>query len=189
MADLDSIPAFKGSILKGLAELFTRHSVQCVLVGGYALNVHNVQRMTFDVDFMITAKDYAKMEPDLLSLGYGVANRQDAFVQLKSQRVGLRDLDFLLGDWATVDGLVKNGQRTVIAGEEFIVPSVGHLIAMKLHSIQGNKARESKDLPDIVAIMKANDMDPTGEEFQQLCTEYGNADLRQRITKALEGAQ
>jgi hypothetical protein len=81
----------KGSIFQFISSLLKKHKVAGVLIGGYALNANKVQRMTFDMDFMVTAEGCAKIEPDFVKAGYIVCNRRDAFVQFKSEKLGFRD--------------------------------------------------------------------------------------------------
>jgi hypothetical protein len=175
----NQLPEIEGSIFGFLSSLFDRHEIQVVLVGGYALNANKVQRMTFDIDFLITAGDCAKIEPDLVKEGYSVFNRQDAFVQFKNEKPGFRDLDFLIGDEHTKKQLIAQGKKVSIAGKTFIVPSPQHLIAMKLHSMAGNKKRELKDFPDIVQLIKANAINPG--ELVDMFKKYNLMNLFERI--------
>lgn len=185
MNDKKQSPEIEGSIFEFLHSLFDRHNIQSVLVGGYALNANKVQRMTFDIDFLITADDCAKIEPDLVKAGYSVFNRQDAFVQLKNENLGFRDLDFLIGDENTKNQLIAQGKKVAIAGKTFIVPSPRHLIAMKLHSVAGNRKRELKDFPDIVQIIAANGMNPRDKDVAELFKKYNVMDLYERVLKAI----
>jgi hypothetical protein len=171
----------EGSIFKFIASLFKRHDVHGVLVGGYALIANKVQRMTFDIDFMITPDELGKIEADIIGAGYSQFNRQDAFVQFKSTIPGLRDLDFLLGDRHTLDTIISHGKEISIAGEKFSVPSPLHLIEMKLHSIAGNSLREIKDLPDIVQLLKANALNPMDERIKELFHKYKLQNIYNRI--------
>ena len=175
----------EGSIFKFLSSVFKKHDVQAVLVGGYALIANKVQRMTFDIDFMVTKESSIKIEQDIINAGYSELNRQEAFVQFKSGKVGLRDIDFLIGDMQTVETLIENGKKVLIAGEPFIVPSLEHLIAMKLHSIAGNKMKELKDFPDIVQIMNANDIDPHSEIIRNIFEKYKMTGFYQRVIDAV----
>jgi hypothetical protein len=177
----DVASPFRGSIFTFLSSLFARHNVRAVLVGGYALIANKVQRMTFDIDFMVTASDCAKIEPDVLSAGYSVLNRTSSFVQFKSEKPGLRDLDFLIGDPQTVGTLIAEGAKVSIAGETFVVPKLQHLIAMKLHAMAGNKKRRIKDLPDVVQLMAANGIDPRSKEIKALFQKYHALDLYKEV--------
>lgn len=176
----------QGSIFRQLAFIFKRHGIRCVLVGGYAVNAHKVQRMTFDIDFMVSLSDYAKIERDLLDLGYSIFSRQDNFIQMKTEKHGLRDLDFLIGDVHTIDELVKEGRTFDIAGEAFVIPSPLHLIAMKLHSMAGNAERERKDLPDVIQLMMVNSIDPGKEEIKAMFLRYKAEHLYDRVLGELK---
>jgi Nucleotidyl transferase AbiEii toxin, Type IV TA system len=175
----------EGSIFKFLSSVFKRHDIQAVLVGGYALIANKVQRMTFDIDFLISQEACNKIEADIINAGYSPLNRQDAFVQFKSEKIGLRDIDFLIGDEHTIDLLIDQGKRVFIAGEPFIVPSPEHLIAMKLHSIAGNKMRELKDFPDIVNLLAANSIDPLDEKIKSMFDKYALGDFYKRVITAM----
>lgn len=181
MKDSDQSSKIEGSIFSFLSSLLDKHNVHAVLVGGYSLIANKVQRMTFDIDFIMTAPECKRIEQDLIATGYSVLSRQDAFVQFKSERSGYRDLDILLGDKQTIDQLISQGKQILIAGEKFIVPSPKHLIAMKLHSISGNRKRELKDFPDIVALMSANAIDPYDEDIIEMFKKYGLMNLHKRI--------
>lgn len=174
----------QGSIFTFLSDLFARHGVTGVLVGGYALIANKVQRMTFDIDFITTAEDCEKIEPDLLLAGYSVRNRMDAFVQYKSETAGLRDLDILICDRKTLEALVAQGRQVIIAGKLFVVPSPAHQIAMKLHAIFSNKEREPKDFPDIVKLISANSLDPRSDAIKELFVRYKAMDLYDKVLKA-----
>ena len=177
----DAPAATKGSIFQLLSFIFKKHEARCVLVGGYALIANKVQRMTFDIDFILTPEDYSKIEPDLFKAGYSVLSRQKAFVQLKNGKRGMRDLDFLIGDQETISGLIAQGKTISIAGEPFIVPSPMHLIAMKLHSMVNNKNRESKDLPDVINLMISHSIDPAGSEIREMFRKYNAMHLMDKI--------
>jgi hypothetical protein len=181
MSENDTPIRIEGSIFKFLSSLFKKQGVRGVLVGGYALIANKVQRTTFDIDFLMTASDCGKIEPDLAKAGYSVFNRQDAFVQFKSTVTGLRDIDFLIGDEHTIEKIITNGKTAVIAGEPFFIPSALHLIEMKLHSIAGNRRRELKDFPDIVQLFAANGIDPQGKPVKELFEKYRLQDLYQRL--------
>jgi hypothetical protein len=176
-----------GSLFTYFGALFRRHDVEAVLVGGYALNANNVQRTTFDIDFMLTAGDLSRIETEILGADYFVFNRQESFVQFRSEKSGLRDVDFLLSDAHTVRSLIEQGRDVVIAGEKFYVPSPQHLIAMKVHSIAGNSARMLKDLPDIVLLMKANSIDPNDGAIKDIFAGSKAPDLYRRVLEAMTG--
>jgi hypothetical protein len=175
----------QGSIFKCLADILKHHSIPPLLVGGYAAVANKIQRMTFDIDLMMTAEDYWKIEADLTQAGYEVKKRQDAFIQLKSGKPGMRDLDFLIGDKGTIGKLMAQGKEISLGDETFVVPSPLHLIAMKLHSISGNPKREVKDLPDVIQLMAANGINPQSQDVRAMFTRYKVTHLYDRVVKSV----
>jgi len=162
----------ENSVFKFIASVFSEKEIPCVLVGGYALIAHKVQRMTFDVDIILTEKNFLKIENDIVNKGYKVFNKQKAFIQYRSTRKGFLDIDFLITDEDTIEILLKDSSVTTLSGETFIVPSPIHLIAMKLHSISNNKSRRSKDYLDILQLIRMNNIDPKNHEIEDLFETY-----------------
>jgi len=181
---MDILQSRSSSIFEKLDAIFKKFSIQPVLVGGYAVISYKIQRMTFDVDFLITTEDYLKVEQELLALGYSIVNKNEVFVQFKSDVFGLRDIDFLISDAKTVNSVLNNGRKITIAGKSFVVPSLLHLIAMKLHSIAGNEEREVKDLPDVIQLMVVNGINPEKDEIKQLFVKYNLLEIYEKVIKA-----
>jgi hypothetical protein len=176
--------SFQGSIFKFISEIFKRNNVRVLLVGGYALNAYKVQRMTFDIDFITTFAGYTRIQNELANAGYEVFHQSDAFVQLRGNQPGLRDLDFLLSDEQTISRLIADGTSIQIAGESFNVPSPTHLIAMKLHSISSNSQREIKDCQDIIQLIKACNLDPESIIIKELFRKYNLISLYEKNIKS-----
>lgn len=175
----------QGSIFTLLASIFRKQGIKPVLIGGYALIANKVQRTTFDIDFIVTSEDAAKLEPAILGKGYSVRSREGAFVQFKAEKPGLRDLDLLLTDKNTFCQLVEEGGEVSIAGETFLIPCPKHLIALKLHAISNNPEREKKDMLDILNLIKMNAMDPRSDDIRGLFKKYGLERLVELILKEL----
>lgn len=174
------------SIFKIISALFKKHNIEPVLVGGYALIANKVQRMTFDIDFLVTELNYNKIEKDFFKLGYSIFHQQEAFIQLKSNKTNFRDIDFLISDQKTIDIIISQGSKQYISDEEFIVPSPKHLIEMKLHSMSYNKNREQKDLPDIIQLLIMNNIDPRESDIQKLFNKYKLPELYDKVIKNVE---
>lgn len=158
-----------------------KKKISCILIGGFAINFYNVARQTVDVDFLITKNDFEKLLPALEEQGYKVSAQSEVFINLESSDRHFLDLDYMLIDQNVFDSIFKDAREVQISKEKFIVPSLNHLIALKLHSIQGNPRRELKDLLDIVGLVQNNNVDVNSKSFEQLCLSYGNADLLKKI--------
>ena len=164
-----------------------KKKISCILIGGFAINFYDVVRQTVDVDFLITKDDFKKILPVLREQGYTVARQSDVFVNLQSSNHRLLDLDYMFIDQDVFEKILKEGRQVKIAKEKFIIPSLNHLIALKLHSIKGNPKRELKDLPDIVGLIENNNVNVNSKSFEQLCLKYGNSGLLTKIRNYFGG--
>lgn len=175
------------SIFHLISDLTQREGVPCILIGGFAVNYHKVTRQTADVDFLITKEDFDKILKFLEEAGYKKGLSQDNFIQLKSNHLSLMDVDFMFVDHETLSKIRKEGEQLKIAGQKFVVPSLDHLIALKLHSIKYNpKIRFSKDFPDIVSLIRINEVDIKDRKFKELCLKYGNEEIYHQLLEILK---
>ena len=82
--------------------------------------------------------------------------------------------------------IIEAGKAINIAGENFIVPSLNHLVALKLHAIKYNpKIREYRDLADIMELIRINKVEVKDREFKNLCLKYGTEELYNKIRERI----
>lgn len=165
-----------------ISSILDTAGVRCILIGGFAVNYYKVTRQTADIDFLITKNGFEKIAGLLEKEGFTQNYAQEVFVRLQSAKAGLMDIDFMFVDEETLDKIIKEGKQVSIAGEKFIVPSLNHLIALKLHAIKYNpKIREYKDFLDIIELIRVNKVEVKSREFMQLCLKYGTEELYNKI--------
>jgi len=161
--------------------------VSCVMIGGFAVNYYRVTRQTADVDFLITKQDFEKIIDILEKEGYQKSLTQENFAQLKSTQLSLLDVDFMFVDQDTLDKILKESTKIELAKQKFYVPSLNHLIALKLHSIKYNlQLRLTRDLPDIINLIRVNNVNFKNDDFKQLCLKFGTNEIYTKILEALE---
>jgi hypothetical protein len=174
------------SVFHLVSSISQKQGVSCVLIGGFAVNYYKVTRQTADVDFLITYDDFEKILPLLEKAGYKKDYVQEVFTRLKSNELYLMDIDFMFVDKDTLDKIIKGSKKAVIGGQEFTVPSLNNLIALKLHSLKYNfKLREHKDLFDIIDLIRVNKVAYKSEEFKELCLKYGTKEIYQNIIEKI----
>ena len=101
-----------------------------------------------------------------------------------SNKKELIDIDFMIVDDLTREKIIKDGKTIEVVGEKLIIPSLNHLIALKLHAIKNNqKNRIWKDLPDIIRLIQMNNIDCKNEAFKEICLKYGNHEIYKIILK------
>jgi len=170
------------NIFQIISDIFAKKNVLSVLIGGFAINYYKVTRTTADIDFLITKEDFEKISGLLEEKGFKKDYEQEVFARLLGEKPNLMDLDFMFVDKETLDKIIKESKVTSIAGENFRVPCLNHLIALKLHAIKFNpKIRENRDLPDIIELIRVNKVNVKDAEFKNLCLKYGTEELYQKI--------
>ena len=172
-----------------ISETFDKAGISAVLIGGFAVNYYKVTRQTADIDFLTTKEDFEKAMTLLEEAGYEKDYIQENFARLKGSPFYLMYIDFVFVDKDTFEKVFKGGKTMTIAGRKFTVPSVEHLIALKLHSIKNNpKLRENKDMADIVELIGVNKIEVRKDSFRDLCLKYGNKELYDKILERCENA-
>lgn len=165
-----------------IAEACQRTGTSVVLIGGQALSAHGYQRMTLDVDFLITESDFNSLRDPLCEAGYREVVRTNVAAKFSSDSEDLIDIDFMFVDPQTFKKIKEEGKEESYEGRTFRVPKLEHLIALKLHAIkQQPKVRELKDLSDIVELIRRNPVDVTAGPFKSLCLEFGTPELYRKI--------
>ena len=174
------------NIFRLITDIFAKGKVTAVLIGGFAVNYYKVTRQTADIDFLITSDDFKRLLSLLEGEGYKLGYTQEVFARLIGEKPYLMDLDFMFVDKETLDKIINEGEEINIAGQKFIVPSLNHLIALKLHAIKYNpKIREYKDLSDVIELIKINKLKVKNEEFKNLCLKYGTEELYHKILERI----
>jgi len=169
-----------------ISAIIDKTKINCVLIGGFAVNYYKVTRQTADVDFLITKDDFEKILVLLEKEGFKQKYTQKVFVQFKSKKSYLMDIDFMFVNKKTLDKIIKEGNKISIAGQKFIIPCLKHLIALKLHAIKYNpKIREYKDFLDIIELIKMNKVNVRTNGFRNLCLKYGTEELYNKILQSV----
>ncbi len=169
-----------------VSSISKKANIFCVLIGGFAVNYYKYTRQTADVDFLITKEDFAKILDLVKKAGYKQEYIQKVFTRLKSNRLTFLDIDFMFVDKETLVKIIRDGKEIKIAGQKFIVPSLYHLIALKLHSIKYNpKIREATDLPDVINLIRINDINIKDNKFREMCLKYGTQELYNKILSSI----
>ena len=161
--------------------IFMKANVNCILIGGFAINNYKLTRQTVDIDFLCTKIDFSKIEILLKEEGYEIKRAEDNFIQLENKQQNLIDIDFMLVNENTFSKIFSSGNKIKIAGIEFTIPSLFHLIALKLHSISSNPLRQITDFPDIIRLIKENNVDIDSNDFQALCHKFGTKEIYEKI--------
>lgn len=170
---------------KKFTEQASARGLRFLLIGGYAVSAHGYSRKTFDVDFLVCRDDSEAWRELLLALDYRCAHEQTAFMQFESASPNAPPLDLMRVSRETFETLFAASDIRSLAGTETRVPSLWHLIALKLHAARDAAPhRRYKDLIDIFYLVDANQVDVLSASFRELCEQYGTSELYEEILRA-----
>ncbi len=153
-----------------------------IVCGGYAVNAYQVIRKTGDLDLVVRARDAPSWKELLTTSGYTVYHETAGFVQLDPVAKTSWPIDLMLVDDRTFGRMRAEAQRFRFAGTECWIPSIRHLIAMKLHALKQTGGRRlRKDAIDIVELAERNGIDLRGEDFRQQCERFADHAIYDKI--------
>jgi hypothetical protein len=161
--------------------------VRCILIGGFAVNAYEYGRDTQDIDFLIQESDLEKITKELLSAGFSEKQKMDLFSRFQHPSAKSFPVDFLSIDTDTFKTIFDAGHKITVAGRTFIIPSLNHLIALKLHALkQGQEHRYHKDMLDILELIRLHKIDIYSAEFKELCLKYASEAIYKKIKLLFE---
>ena len=168
--------------LDELARLATTHGLDFIVCGGHAVNAYQVIRKTGDIDLIVRERAVPQWRERLLALGYSVFHEDPAFLQLSPPTAQSWPVDLLVVDDTTFDAMKRAARPFVFGAVTCLIPSVEHLICMKLHALRfSGEQRIRKDAIDIIELAEANDLDLLGEAFRALCDRFADVRVYERI--------
>ncbi|MCZ6625611.1 MAG: nucleotidyltransferase [Deltaproteobacteria bacterium] len=174
-------------VLDILATKAEQNGLQFIVIGGHAVNAYGERRQTGDLDILVREDDRHLWESFLTSMGYILFHRHKVFLQFRPPDLEVWPIDIMLVDDRTFEGLFAESEEVNFGGTTNVrIPSIEHLIALKLNVLkQVGKARELKDLADIVALVKIGRLDVKDHKFKLLCKKYGTINIYEKIVDAV----
>lgn len=161
--------------LEFLAGELAGKKAEALLIGGHALAAYGVMRQTLDVDLMIAEEARGTLKNIFSCSGYEEKIRTENFSRFIHPSPVLVDVDVLCVEKDTFGKMLKQSviHRLGNRRHEFRVPSLKHLISLKLHAAGNDPDRKYRDKADITELLKANPGGVSAEELEYVCGEHG----------------
>lgn len=172
-------------VLVALDTMAKAEGLSYLLVGGNAVNAHHYLRTTYDVDLAIRETDKAQWDRQMRNLGYEVFFGTPAFSRYR-QKADKQSVpvDLMILDESTYTKLKTKSQERVLAGRDYPVPDVLHVIAMKLHALrQPHREANTNDLNDVISLIKKLKIDVQSEDFITIFERYGTPEIQAKILR------
>jgi len=176
------------SLFHQINEAARQRPVSYLVIGGLAVNFHGCSRDTADLDLLIDRDTRDAWLSMLGELGYSVFHDGGAFIQMSAPEAGAWPVDLMLVRESTFRPMLENAREVEMYGVHLKIPSLEHLIALKLHALKHSHAgRFLKDFLDVENLVRANRMDLDSEPVRQWFLKYGNLELYEKISLAASG--
>lgn len=173
------------TVFEILRDGLSEQGVEALLIGGYALQAYGVVRQTMDVDCVMADLDSAALAEILSRAGYSESVKTENFIRYVHTSIYLMDIDVVFVDRHTFDRMLQQSQSYCVGSVELRVPSLSHLVALKLHAMKNNPRREVRDLADIVELFRSNSDVLSADELETLCMKYGPDGIYSKMEAAL----
>ena len=164
-----------------LFDLLSRFSEPLLVIGGHALSAHGLSRQTIDVDCLIPVENRSAFDAHLIKGGFVLLGETENFARFVHRSNQVPDVDVLFVDEPTFIKLHLNSVPLQRGAAVLRVPTLPHLIALKLHAIRNNPAREARDWGDITELLRANPDCISAEDFASLCRQFGSAGIADKF--------
>ena len=174
--------------MQALFDLISRFERPLLIIGGHALSAHGVVRQTVDLDCMIAVENRDAFDKHLRDGGFTQVSATENFARYTHQSDMAPDVDILFVDAPTLEKLLASATPLHRGEVELQVPALPHLIALKLHAIRNNPARQAGDLGDIVRLLAANPGAVPAEELATICQRFGPEGIVDKLG-AIQNAQ
>jgi hypothetical protein len=170
------------NVFEILDEISAAQHLPFLVIGGHAVNVHGYSRVTQDLDILVASEQRSEWCAALEAKGFSLRHDGGAFLQMTAPEGCSWPLDLMLVNQRTFVEMQAASQEFEMGGRRCPVPSLDHLMALKLHVLkQGLSHRGYKDLMDVLSLVQENKLDVRGDNFRALCERYGNREIYERI--------
>jgi hypothetical protein len=171
--------------LQTLVQAAREQKLPFLLVGGNAVILFGVSRMTMDIDFLITDVHRESWQTLMESHGYRLFHRAPAFDQYEPRVKGgsFPGVDFMLVDPEVWRKLEASAYTTeLVPGVPVPLPSPLHLIAMKLQAARNpHRKRGALDYQDISGLLEAQKLDLNDATVEAAILRHGGPSALDRL--------
>ncbi len=171
-------------LFQQIKEESRKRGLEFLVVGGLAVNLHGYSRDTADLDLLVRQESRDEWIKLFSELGYRLFGDRPAFCQLDPPQAGTWPVDLMFVREPTFREFFKFGRTVEMFGERVLIPSLEHLIALKLHALKhGRMERYLKDYLDVEGLVRINRIDLRQEKVRELFLRYGTLDVYEKISR------
>src|SRR5437868_15482274 len=124
-------------LLELLREISRAQNLPFLLIGGHAVNLWGYSRNTHDLDLLVRKTQLDQWQSVVACFGYSVFQEGPTFIQFNADgKNSVWPLDLMLVNDETFAKMFAASKAMRFADAQVSVPSIPHLIALKLHVLK-----------------------------------------------------
>jgi predicted nucleotidyltransferase len=174
------------SFFATIHEEAARRKLRFLVIGGLAVNHYGYSRDTSDLDFFISQRDRVEWMKMLADFGYTGHHDGGNFIQYHPPAQNAWPVDLMLVQEKTFAPIVATSSEANLFGVMTRVPSLEHLIALKLHALKNTRmTRFLKDFLDVEYLIRLNRLDIKSKNIRELFEKYGTPELYDQVSRSL----
>lgn len=174
------------SFIATIHEKARHERLRFLVIGGLAINHYGYSRDTSDLDLFISLDDRPEWPELLATLGYTNFKDGGNFIQYEAPARNAWPVDLMLVQETTFAPIFVASQNANFFGVKTRVPSLEHLLALKLHALKYTRAhRFLKDFLDVENLIRINQIDIKSQNIRELFARYGTDDLYEKVSRSL----
>jgi hypothetical protein len=161
--------------------------VPLLMTGQHARIAHGCEReiASNEIECAISADDEARMSEHFARNEWNIVYRTPFFSKFRLLSTGTPVIKVLFLDATTFGRMLAESTEHTFESIAMRVPSLMHLVAMVLQGIKHEPLREAEDLPEIVAILRANLAYWKADELEAACKRFGPKGIYPRLKQGL----
>ncbi|PYJ81032.1 MAG: hypothetical protein DME22_22295 [Verrucomicrobia bacterium] len=161
-----------------------KRGLEFLVIGGLAVNMHGFMRDTADLDLLVRQESRDEWVNLFSELGYTLFRERPVFCQLDPPQAGAWPVDLMFVREPTFREIFNFGLTAEMFGERLLIPTLEHLVALKLHALKhGRIERYLKDYLDVEGLVRTNKIDLRQEKIRELFLKYGTLDVYEKISR------
>ena len=169
-------------ILAHIESYTSSKNIHFLVIGGHAINAHGFSRQTADLDLLVSKNDKPFWIKLMSDLNYQQIQSHEVFARFKPNLIEAWPIDLMFVEQDIIEQLLKESITIDFGTCNVQVPSVLHLLALKLHALkQRQEFREDRDLIDVKQLISLGKVDEA--TFRQLCQKYDRVDVYEQLKK------
>ena len=161
--------------------------VPLLVTGPHAFHAHSSpdDAVFNDCECAIAADDETKLADYFTRNEWNIVYRTPFFAKFRLLSTGTPVIKVLFLDPTTFGQLLAGSFERAFGEITVRIPSLIHVIAMRLQSLKNEPNREIEDLPDILTLLRANKGRWKADELDAVCKRFGPRGIYIRIAQRL----